>query len=314
MNKVKIAATTWMFGTGGTAQALAEQAEMAEQLGFHSFWLPESHFIGQSSIPAPLMLLAAMASRTSRIKLGTTSYILPIRHPIQAAEDVAVLDRLSNGRLILGVGRGFREALFTTFDVPVKEKRKRFVASLEIMINAWKGEAVAWQEKADEPPQPVYLAPLPIQQPHPPIWAAAFGPLALNQIGSLGLPYLASPLETESELITNYETHQKALVAANHNLLETMPIMRTVFISRNSTMINQVRKILKQEPRRSQNKENREVDIDEWALIGEPNFVADKIIRYQEKLGMTHMIARTRFNDIPQKDLIQSMEYLAEMH
>ena len=120
----KIAVTAWKFGSGGLAQELAEQGELAEAMGFDSFWLPENHFTGAMAIPSPLMLLAAVASRTSTIKLGSTSYLLPIRNPILAAEEVAVLDRLSAGRVILGIGRGFQDAMFKTFKIPKIGRRR----------------------------------------------------------------------------------------------------------------------------------------------------------------------------------------------
>lgn len=309
--KLKVAVTPWVIGAGGTAQAFAEQAEIAEHLGFHSFWLPESHFSGNSSIPAPLMLLAAAASRTSQIGLGTTSYLLPIRHPILAAEEVAVLDRLSGGRVILGVGRGFRGATFTTFDVPVKEKRELFATALEAMILAWRGEPIAWQEEIQGAKTPVYLAPQPVQTPHPPIWAAAFGPLALKQAGTLGLPYLASPLETKNELEANYSRHQEFWEEAGHPPLTTIPLMRTIFISRNPHLLKQVRQSLVRPSRTPQQK--KEVAVDDWALVGEPNFVAEAIAQYQEQLGMTHLITRLRIEDVAPSALRHSLEILAEM-
>ena len=75
-------------------------------MGYDSLWVPESHF-GADALPEPLLLLAAMAAVTERIRLGTTSYLLTLRNAVQAAEQVAVLDQLCGGRLILGVGRGF---------------------------------------------------------------------------------------------------------------------------------------------------------------------------------------------------------------
>ena len=122
---------------------LGMQAQIAEKLGFDSFWLPENHFSGPLAIPSPLMLLANVASVTNRIKLGSTSYLLPIRNPILAAEEVAVLDQLSNGRLILGIGRGFQNEMFKAFEVPTSEKRKIFKKNLDLMISAWRGEPIS---------------------------------------------------------------------------------------------------------------------------------------------------------------------------
>ena len=106
LRKMHWGLTPWDF-TDRTAASLAEQARVAESLGYQSYWLPESHFT-ENAIPDPLMLLASVASSTERLRLGTTSYLVPLRNPLQAAEQVAVLDRLSNGRVILGVGAGLR--------------------------------------------------------------------------------------------------------------------------------------------------------------------------------------------------------------
>ena len=99
---MRLGLTPWDFDDRSAA-ALSQQASRAEALGYESFWLPENHF-NPGAIPDPLMLLAAVAAATKRIQLATTSYLLPLRNPLQAAEQVAVLDQLSGGRVLLGVG------------------------------------------------------------------------------------------------------------------------------------------------------------------------------------------------------------------
>ncbi len=143
-------------GANASLEPLTRQCVRAEQLGYHSAWIPESHFAGRGATPAPLLLLTAIAARTTRLRLGTTSFLLPLRHPIHVAEEVAVLDQLSNGRVILGLGRGFRKGTFAAFDVPVKEKRSRFEAALEVMLKAWAGEPVAWEGDGDDGRAPSY--------------------------------------------------------------------------------------------------------------------------------------------------------------
>ncbi len=305
--RLEVAITPWVFGTGGRADEFAAQGEIAEALGFHSFWLPENHFGDDRSIPSPLMLLAAIAARTRTLRLGSTSYLLPIRHPLQAAEEVAVLDQLSNGRVILGVGRGVQDAMFRAFDVATRDKRRKFKANLDLMIKAWQGEPVAWLDNGE----PVILAPRPVQQPHPPIWVAAFGPLALKQAGSLGLPYLASPVETLDKLINNYHQYEVSLLDAGHGKADTIPVMRTVFISDNKNAVREVKATLAQgtaHPMRE-----RTVDIDDWTIVGDAIYVRDKVAEYVDALGMTHLIARGRIPGVDTATQRACLEQLANI-
>lgn len=317
---LELGTTPWHHDGGGTALALAEQAEMAERLGYGSFWLPEHHFGEVASIPAPLLLLAAVAARTTRLRLATTSLLLPVRHPIHVAEEVAVLDRLSGGRVILGVGRGFRGALFTAFDVPAASKRDRFEANLRIILDAWRGEPVAWEGEDDGAARkPVLLAPLPLQQPHPPVWVAAFGPKAIAQAGRLGLPYLASPLEPMARLAENYARHREALPEAVRAELLAVPILRAVYASRDATRLREAREALAQQAealaRASSPALRRAAEggVDEWAIVGEPAAVADGIARYREELGMTHLLVRTQFPGLPREHAEASLALVAEI-
>ena len=302
-SELEIAVTAWRFGTGGGGSELAEQAEIAETMGFHSFWLPENHFGGPASLPSPLMLLAGVASRTSRIRLGSTSYLLPIRHPLQAAEEVAVLDRMSDGRVILGVGRGFQPAMFTAYGVDPKEKRKRFKATLAQMIDAWRGRPVANHEGND-----VILAPLPVQQPHPPIWVAAFGPLALKQAGGLGMPYLASPVETLTSLRENYARHREAFVEAGHSGDVDVPVMRTLFVCNRPARVQAVKDVLAVEARHRMRE--ADADPDDWTIVGDHACVRDKLAEYRESFGVTHLIARGRIGGVDDAEQLASLEAL----
>ena len=300
---MKIAVTAWKFSHEGLAQDLTEQGEIAESLGFDSFWLPENHFTGSSAIPAPLMLLAAIAAKTNKIKLGTTSYLLPIRNPILAAEEVSVLDRLSGGRLILGIGRGFQASMFKPFGIHTSEKRRRFKSNLDLMISAWKGEPIDQFEGKE-----ITLSPLPIQKPHPPLWVAAFGPLAIKQAGSLGLPYIASPVETLSSLKENILAHQGHVRDTGHSPVAITPIMRTVFVTSNPSLEKQVRASLRAEV--ASRFRDTESGVDEWAVIGDSVKIKDKLAEYEETLGMNYLIARGRIQGVDDANQVRSHELL----
>ena len=105
-----------------------EQIIRAEGLGFHVAWLAELHFCRPFAIlSSPLILAAALAQRTRRIRLGSAVVLLPLQHPLRVAEDAATVDLLSQGRLALGVGRGAIAIHFQGFNVPGEESRERFV-------------------------------------------------------------------------------------------------------------------------------------------------------------------------------------------
>jgi alkanesulfonate monooxygenase SsuD/methylene tetrahydromethanopterin reductase-like flavin-dependent oxidoreductase (luciferase family) len=345
-----VGVTPWMEDWNGPAESLARQAELAEQLGFRSFWLPESHFTGPTANPAPLLGLAAVAARTSRLRLATTSYLLPVRHPLHVAAEVAALDQLSGGRVILGVGRGFRPALFRAFGVPAQEKRDRFEAALEVILAAWRGEPVVAPEAAASaeraqraegertrplprlrlgaaalpPPgpasaeaRPVVLAPLPVQKPHPPVWVAGFGPKGVSQAGRLGLPYLASPLETLGALEENYARHREALSPQRRAGPLAVPVMRTIFTSRDGSTLARVRAALARQAAALSSapvaslRRQAGAKVERWALVGEPEEVAEGVRRYREKLGMSHLIVRAHVPGAEPADLAASLELLA---
>lgn len=308
---LRVSVTPWRGAADGNAARLCEQAEFAEALGFDGFFLPENHFSGDGAIPEPMMLLAAVAARTSKIRLGTSSYLLPVRHPLQAAEQVAVLDRLSGGRVILGLGRGYQKAMFAAFDVDTREKRNLFAGALDVMRRAWAGEAVAGG---------LPLAPLPVQRPHPPLWVAAFGPKAIAQAGRLGLPYLVSPVEPLPVIEANLARHRESLADAGHEAPLEVPIMRTVFVSTEPRVLEDVRaRLAAQAAEMARNSTLSAVSaasrtgIDDWAIVGTPDEVRAGIERYR-RLGMNRLVAtRLRLAELPEALCRESLRLLAEV-
>ena len=299
--------TPWRLGPDLDADGLCRQAELAEAWGFDSFFLPETHFVEATPIPDPMLLLAAAAARTRRILLGTTSYLLPIRNPVLAAEQVASLDQLSGGRLILGLGRGYQTEMLEVFGVNHSEKRARFSDTLNAMQAAWRGETVGGVDNA------LTLAPRPRQAPHPPLWVAAFGPKAIAQIGRLGLPYLASPVESFAELADNLRLHREALATHDHPLPDTVAVMRTVFICDDPARLARVREKLTALPAPPFRKTGQALP-DDWCLLGSTEEVEAQIQRHREELGMTHLIAvRPRVGGIDESWLAESFTALAAL-
>ncbi len=148
----------------------------AEALGFRSVFVVEHHFTGVGQVSASLNFLTYLAGRTSRIRLGTAVVVVPWHNPALLAEQIATLDLLSNGRLDLGVGKGYRESEFSGFAIPIGEATERFDEAMEILRKAW-GSAEAdtrfshrgkhW--RFDD----IVIEPQVTQRPHPPLWMGA---------------------------------------------------------------------------------------------------------------------------------------------
>lgn len=305
---MRLGITPWDFSEF-SARNLATQAARAEALGYESFWLPENHF-NPNAIPDPLMLLASVAAATDRIRLATTSYLLPLRHPLLAAEQVAVLDRLSNGRVTLGIGRGFAPTMLKAFDVRPSEKRRLFERCLATMQLAWSGAPIPVGEGEDEQ---VVLDPLPVQRPHPPLWVAAFGPKALAQAGRLGLPYLASPMETLATLAANYARHAAAAAEAGHAGVDTVPVMRTVFLTANAREADAVKERIHGEALRT-GRLSSDAHVDDWTIIGDRALIAERVAEYRERLKVSHLIVtRLRISGVPRENLDASLATLPEI-
>jgi len=112
---------------------------LAETVGFDSAWVSEHHGAGDGYMSGLLPTLAALAAVTDRIRLGTGVMLAPFYDPLRLAEDAATVDLISGGRLILGLGLGWREEEFRMFGVPIGERLRRTVETVEILRRAWTG-------------------------------------------------------------------------------------------------------------------------------------------------------------------------------
>jgi probable F420-dependent oxidoreductase len=175
------------------------EAQQAERCGFDSFFLTEHHQEPAGYLPSPLPLAAAVAARTSTIRIGTGIVILPLYHPTRLAEDCAVLDIISKGRLILGVGQGYQEGDFAAYGLKVSERVSLFEEGIEILRRAWTEEKVYFTGKRHTLHN-VMVTPKPVQKPHPPIWVAALGDEPVKRAGRLGDALLADSFQLADRL------------------------------------------------------------------------------------------------------------------
>jgi probable F420-dependent oxidoreductase len=164
---------------------------LAETLGFDSAWVSEHHGSSDGYLPSLLPMLAAFAAATERIRLGTGVMLAPFHDPLRLAEDVAVVDQISGGRVILGLGLGWRAEEFRMFHQEVGERVRRTVDLVEILRRAWTGERFSYEGKAYSYDR-VKITPRPAQEPGVPIYLGGFTEQAVRRAGRLGDGFIRS--------------------------------------------------------------------------------------------------------------------------
>lgn len=219
-----------------------EQAVYAEALGFESVWPVEQHFNAELSIlPAPLLPLSAIAERTTSLRLGIAIVLLPLSHPLRVAEEIATLDVMSNGRVEFGIGRGSIPTHFSGFGVNQEESRERMMEAIEMIRHAWTSERVSFQGKFHTV-ENISVVPRPVQQPHPPIRAAANSVETFELMGSLGYPiFVASQVNPFKKIRELLPVYWEARKAAGHpeSRPEDVTLLGPLYVAESEPQVRQ---------------------------------------------------------------------------
>jgi alkanesulfonate monooxygenase SsuD/methylene tetrahydromethanopterin reductase-like flavin-dependent oxidoreductase (luciferase family) len=192
--------------------ATLEQARLADELGFDGLWLTEHHFVGISATPNPAVVLSAIAQHTERLRLGTAVSVLPLRNAIQVAEDYALVDILSNGRLNMGVGTGSQPDEFAGLGVDFESRQKTFDESLATLQQRW-SKASAGERGVGA------LNVAPVQSPAPPIYVTSNREDGAREIGRQGhslLTLVTPAMESLDEVAARIRAHKCGLEEGGH--------------------------------------------------------------------------------------------------
>jgi alkanesulfonate monooxygenase SsuD/methylene tetrahydromethanopterin reductase-like flavin-dependent oxidoreductase (luciferase family) len=189
--------------------------DVMDQSGYDAVWLAEHHFTGYSVCPSVHVMAAHVAARTRNLRIGTAVTLAAFYHPLRIAEEVALLDVLTGGRINWGAGRGFDPREFDVFGVPPAESAERFREAVEIVLAAWTQERLHFEGRFHRY-EDVEVLPKPHQQPHPPTWVAATSQGALEWAAERGLQVLMDPHSPHGEIARKLAHYQGGLDKAGH--------------------------------------------------------------------------------------------------
>jgi alkanesulfonate monooxygenase SsuD/methylene tetrahydromethanopterin reductase-like flavin-dependent oxidoreductase (luciferase family) len=287
-----------------------KEVKEAEKLGFSAVYVGEHHFSEDGWSPAPFLALSAAASITKRVKLGTNIIVLALHNPFEIAEQTAVLDVISGGRAILGVGLGYRPEEFVAFGVDIKQRAKVYEEKLKNVKALLEGEAV----QVDGFKLRVY--PRPVQSPRPPVWIAAKSEEAVRKAARRGDAWIMDPVTDINVLKKRMQAYIEELKKAGKSVRD-FPLRREVFISEKDEEIEKAKHLMLESYKEDyyawghlQDSYGNEIDphkvsYDEIKdqvlsrmIIGKPDFAIKEIEKYERELGATELMIKLSFPGI----------------
>ncbi len=300
------------------------QIRLADELGFHSVWLTEHHFSSVPYVPdvdgeycvsaSPFALACAVARITQNVRIGSAVKVLPLEHPLRTAEDIAMADILSGGRIDVGAGVGYRSYEFEGLHIPVEEKVDRFLEALDIMIGAWTTDEFTYEGTYYSVPR-LTLVPKPLQKPYPPIWSASrYNAPDVIETAVKGGYNLMSNWQTPDELRTARDSFRASRNSAG---LEPddfeFACIRHVFVGESDAEAKQIASKAIDYYLKSTRQFRPVGDHERGQMIfGAPETCIERIRELEDVAKMTHLICWLNFPGLGQDQILRSMRLFSE--
>src|SRR5262245_21769162 len=316
-----------------------EQMLAAEALGYQSVWIAEHHFNDYGLCPAPQVLAAFLAARTRTLRLGMGVSLLPLHHPVDLAEQLAVLDVVSGGRLDVGIGRGGTLQDYQTFRSARADARVRIEEGIALMRQCWTGAPFDFAGQFHSAEQ-LHVRPRPVQRPHPPLFIAANSEDSVLSAARLGLPTLSSFFVPVPELQRRRQVFRETARAAGRAEAEIDELerrsggMRVVHVAPTTDEAQRATEPPFMSYQRKMSKLRSDVtggnvpySFDRsllrlrsfhqhlaggWALIGAPGEVRDGLQQYLDATGYQRVLLLMALPGIETKLALRSMRLFAE--
>ena len=208
-----------------------ERIEIMDQTGYDAVWLAEHHFSSYSVCPSVHVMAMQVAARTKNLRIGTAVTLAAFYHPLRIAEEIALIDVLSGGRINWGAGRGFDPVEMKNFGVTSEDSHERFREAVDIVLQAWNTDRLTYDGKFNSF-EDVEVLPKPKQSPHPPVWMAASSEGAIEWAADQGHAILMDPHSAHDEIARKEALYESRYAAAQGQKPKAdRPIARLVAIA-----------------------------------------------------------------------------------
>lgn len=305
---------------------MIEQVRVARQSGFSSLWVPHHYLTEPMQMLAPIPMLAYLAREAEGMTIGPNILVMPLLNPVHVAEDAVTLDFLSGGRYVLGIGIGYREAEFNTFNVPLKERVQRFTESVEIMRRLWTEDRVTYHGKIFNV-EDLGIGLKPTRPGGPPIWVAAVVDAAVKRAARIGDAWLITNFAHLSVLEPQMKLYRDTLREVNKPVPVEIPITRECYIGpTRAKAMEECRAALQYKysaysswglDKQSEGAESFDQSFEDFAkdrfIIGDKAYVAEEIQRYNETLGVNHFLMRVQWPGLGQDKVLRTISTLGEI-
>jgi alkanesulfonate monooxygenase SsuD/methylene tetrahydromethanopterin reductase-like flavin-dependent oxidoreductase (luciferase family) len=302
---------------------VVEQVDLMRELEYDLFALGQHHLATPFQQPSSVPFLARLAANAGDMRIGITVFLLPLHNPVDIAEQVATLDAISHGKMIFGVGLGYREEECEAFGISMRERVPRMLESLDIITRLWTQDEVEFQGRFYSIPR-VHSTIRPVQQPHPPIWMAANQLAAVRRAGRLGYPWVMNPHATLGLLKEQLVAYRDELTAHGHAFPSELPLFREAWVAETRELAwaeaapylarkYEVYSAWGQD-KALPSEQTFERPLEELArdrfVIGTPDDLVAECRRSAEELGVTTMILRVQWPGMDQRRILEEIRMI----
>jgi alkanesulfonate monooxygenase SsuD/methylene tetrahydromethanopterin reductase-like flavin-dependent oxidoreductase (luciferase family) len=305
-------------------QETLDMVRLADRLGFDSVTKTAHYSAHPFQMLQMVPMLARFTAEAPRLRLNAGVLLLPLYSPLHVAEEFATLDVLSGGKIILGVGLGYRDVEFKAFGMPRQQRARRFEANLIAIRRLWSEDKVSMRTPYFELDDASCL-PKPLQRPHPPIWIGANADPAVERAARLGDCWYIGPGVERATVERQMELYRRALDAAGKPFPTELPMRREVFVAR--TRADAIRLCAPylgakykayhawhQELPADDSGFDQEFEslIGDRFLIGSPDEVAEQVLALHRRFGINHLVMSTEWAGMPASLATETIEMIAQ--